>query len=181
MASYIVNRMQFCLFRRHKMKRKRNIKICVECGRPFECPPSDKTVTCSNKFRREHARKRQVGRKFSKEARMKMSQSAQRRDMTELQQKGTQAAKTSPKSGRFETNVNAKDWHLISPDGQHYYCHSLNFWLRENCRELFGCEPDTKQFNSVRSGLVGAKRAAMGKKYLCSTYKGWQVLPTDND
>lgn len=92
-----------------------------------------------------------------------------------------EAVKQSPNSGKFETNVNAIDWHLVSPTGEHYYFHSLNFWLRKNGRELFGCEPNSREYNNVRSGLSGAKRAMLGKKYKCCTYKGWQVIPTEDD
>lgn len=105
--------------------------------------------------------------------------------MSILQSIGTVAALNSPKSGRFETNVNAKKWHLVSPDGKHYYFYSLNFWLRENGEKLFGCKPDSCEFKNVASGLRGAKRAAMGKispkQRPCCTYKGWLVLPTDDD
>lgn len=101
--------------------------------------------------------------------------------MRELQKAGTQAALKSTNSGRFETNVNAIDWHLVSPNGKHYHFHSLNYWLRENGLELFGCEPDSREYNNVRAGLSGAKRAALGKKYPCSTYKGWRVIPTEQE
>ena len=164
-----------------KGRQQRNIKICVECGRQFESPPSDKTVTCSPECRRIHARKRQTGKVHGKETRSKISKSAQGRDMSDIQMIGTEAAKSSPKSGRFETNVNAKDWHLVSPDGKHYYFRSLSHWLRENGKELFGCDPDSREFNNVRSGLSGAKRAEqVSGRYRCCTYKGWRVL-TDND
>lgn len=163
----------------------RNIKICVECGRPFECPPSEGTVTCSPECRRIHAKKRQTGVKRSEETRAKISNAAKERDMTDLQAIGTEAAKASPKSGRFETNINAKDWHLVSPEGRHYRFHSLNFWLREHCREFFGCEPDSRGYANARSGLCNAKRAALGKisdgQRPCCTYKGWQVIPVDED
>lgn len=159
-------------------KQRRNIKICVECGRPFECPASDKTVTCSPECRRLHARKRQTGKAQSKETRTRISKSSQGRDMSDIQMIGTDAAKKSPKSGRFETNVNAKDWHLVSPDGKHYYFHSLSHWLRENGKEMFGCDPDSREFNNVRSGLSAAKRAEQGTgSYRCCTYKGWKVVP----
>ncbi len=46
---------------------------------------------------------------------------------------------------------------------------------------MFGYEPDSRQFNSVRSGLAGAKCGSIGKGSKCCTYKGWQVLPADND
>ena len=172
-------------YRAVKGKAERNIKICVECGKSFECPPSESTVTCSSKCRKLHAKKRQTGKTLSEETRKKISSAAKERDMTDLQPIATEAAKKSLKSGRFETNVNAKDWHLISPDGKHYQFHSLSFWLRKNCRELFGCEPDSQGFNNARSGLSGAKRAMLGKKTKgqrpCCTYKGWQVIPTETD
>lgn len=162
-------------------KRKRNRKVCVVCGREFESPPSDKTVTCSPECRKIRASEMHIGKTFTAEAREKMSERAKGRNLSDFQKAGTEAAKVSPKSGRFETNINAKDWHLISPEGKHYYFHSLNFWLREHCRELFGCEPDSQEYRNVQSGLCGAKRATLGKKYGYCTYKGWQVLPTEDD
>lgn len=162
--------------------KKKNQKICIICGKAFFSPPSDKKVTCSQECRREYARIRNSGRIFSEQSRKKISDAAKKREMGELQKQGTEAAKKSPKSGRFTTNVNAKSWHLVSPEGKHYYCHSLNYWLRENCRELFGCEPDSREFNNVRSGLSGAKRAAMGRgKYGSVRYKGWAVYPGEEE
>ena len=113
-------------------KASRNLKTCIICGKQFESPPSDKTVTCSDQCRRIRASKSAAGRKKSAEEREKISQTAIGRDMTELQAMATKAASESPNSGKFETNVNAKDWHLISPEGKHYFFHSLNFWMREN-------------------------------------------------
>ena len=160
---------------------QKNIKICIICGKPFPSPPSDKKVTCSDKCRKAYAIIRNTGRKFSEEAKRKISEKAKGRDMAKLQVVATEKAKQSPKSGRFPTNINAKQWHLISPDGREYKFRSLQNWLRENCRELFGCEPDSREFNNIRSGLNGAKRGCMGKSYPCSTYKRWQVLPTEDD
>lgn len=162
-------------------KSSRNKKICVFCGKEFESPPSAKTVTCSNECRKEYAKIRNSGRKMPEEAKRKISLAAAGRDMTDLQIIATSAAMRSPKSGRFITNINAMDWHLISPDGKHYHFHSLNLWLRENGRELFGCEPDSREFNNVRIGLEGAKRAALGKIQTTNTYKKWRVVPTGDD
>lgn len=164
-------------------KKMRSTKICVECGRVFECPPSDKTVTCSQVCRSTHARKRQMGRRLSAETRKKIADKAKNRDMSDLQKIGTEAAKNSPKSGRFETNVNAGDWHIISPEGAHYRFHSLNFWMREHCREFFGCEPDGREYRNACSGLRQAKRATLGRvsenQRPCCTYKGWRVVVDD--
>ena len=90
-------------------------------------------------------------------------------------------SKQSAKSDRFETNINAIDWHLISPEGKHYHCDSLHHWLRENCSELFGVEPDSKEFINIRSGLSNAKRAMLGGSYMTTTYKDWRVIPTEDD
>lgn len=156
-------------------------KTCVICGAIFNSPPSAKKVTCSSECQRKYAKIRSTGRKKSSEVKRKIAEAAKDRNMTALQKTGTEAALKSPRSGRFETNVNAVDWHLVSPDGKHYQFHSLMHWLRENGKELFGCEPDTREFNNVRSGLCGAKRAMLGGTYRCTTYKGWQVLPTEQD
>ena len=157
----------------------KNQKICVVCGRPFDCPPSDKTVTCSKECSRINKSQTHKGKsnRWSDDSRKKLKDLGQ----TDNLRRGTDAAKKSFRSGRFETNINAIDWHLISPEGKHYHFHSLNFWLRENCRELFGIEPDSREFLSARSGLSGAKRAMLGGRYGCTTYKGWRVIPTEED
>lgn len=162
-------------------KMERNVKTCVECGKAFYAPPSSKKITCSKDCQKSYASKRSKGRTLSDKTKQKISEKAKGRDMSDLQKAGTEAALRSPNSVRFTTNVNAKDWHLISPKGKHYYFHSLNHWLRENGLELFGCEPDSREYHNVRSGLTGAKRAMRGKKYPCCTYKGWQVIPTEQD
>lgn len=161
------------------MGNNKNQKICVVCSKAFYCPPSDKTVTCSKECSRIHKSRTHKGKsnKWTAESKQKLKDLGQTNNL----KLGTDAAKISPKSGRFETNINAIDWHLISPDGKHYYFHSLNFWLRENCRELFGIEPDTREFKNVSSGLCNSKRASLGGRYGSTTYKGWQVLPTDDD
>lgn len=168
-------------YQKIKGKSMRNKRICIICGREFETPPSSNSVTCSRACISEYAKRRTTGKKRTPETREKISQSAKGKDISHLNGKGTAAAKLSPKSGRFETNINAIDWHLVSPEGKHYYFHSLNFWLRANCRELFGCEPDSREYLNARSGLSGAKRAMLGKNYGSCTYKGWQVIPTEHD
>ena len=168
-------------YKSYRGKLNRNRKSCIICGKSFESPPSDKTATCSIECRKEYARRRKKGKTLSDDAKRKISEKAKGRDLSALQPIAVEAAKQSPNSGRFETNVNAIDWHLISPEGKHYFFHSLSFWLRENGLELFGCKPDSKEWKNVRSGLSNAKRAMLGKKYPCCTYKGWQVIPTESD
>ncbi len=160
------------------MSRQKNKKICVVCGRSFYCSPSRNIVTCGPDCRAEYTRQNHTGIKYNQKTREKMAISRLNNDRyKEMQEAATRAAQNSPKSGKFAENVHAIDWHLISPDGKHYYFHSLSFWLRENCRELFGVEPDSREFDNIRSGLSGVKRAILGGKYGSSTYKGWQALP----
>lgn len=152
------------------------IRECIVCGKGFKCSPSSKKITCSKECSRIRKTETHMGKKnvWGEESKRKVAE----RGKTKNLELGTDAAKKSSNSGRFETNVNAKDWHLISSNGVEYKFHSLNFWLRENCQELFGCEPDSREFDNVRSGLSGAKRAMLGGTYNSTTYKGWQCLPT---
>ena len=122
---------------------------------------------------------------MSAATREKMAESRKKvPNSAEIQRMETEAAKKSPKSGRFITNKAAIDWHLVSPEGEHFHIHSLAFWLREN-HEMFGVEPDTREFKNVISGLSRVKRAMLGKigdgQRPCATYKGWSVIPTDYD
>lgn len=164
----------------------KNKKICVICGRPFGCPPSRNIVTCSPECRAEYSRRNHIGLKHSQESRDKMSKArlANLR-CEELQKKATRAAQDSPKSGKFEENIHAIDWHLIGPDGVHYRFHSLRNWLRENGKQFFGVEPDTRQFNNVVYGLSRVKKSVMGTlppgQRPGYTYKGWRVIPMDDD
>lgn len=157
-------------------------KECIICQKKFKCSPSDKKVTCSAECRKAYAsiRNRKRG-PHSEETKRKISESAKGRDLSEIRKLAIAAAAKSPKSGRFVTNVNAIDWHLISPEGVEYKFHSLHHWLRENGKRLFGCDPDTREFNNVRSGLEGAKRAAQGKNYGSLTYKGWRSIPVEQN
>lgn len=168
-------------YRAYNGKLSRNKKICVICGKEFESPPSYKTVTCSQECRGIYASKRRTGVKMSKETKRKISDSSKGRDISAFILIGVQAAKESPKSGRFKTNVKAIDWHLISPEGKHYYFHSLAYWMRENCREFFGCEPDSKEMKNALKGLQGTKSAMLGGKYRSYAYKGWRAIPTESD
>lgn len=152
---------------------------CAICGKKFKCAPSDKTVTCSKGCSIANKRKTHLGKRnvWNEESKKHLSQKGKTKNL----EFGTGAAKQSPKSGRFETNVNAIEWHLISPEGEHFFFRSLNNWLRENGEKYFGCEPDSAQYKNVRSGLSGAKRAMLGGKYGCTTYKGWQALPVEGE
>lgn len=155
------------------------IRKCVVCEKEFKCSPSDKTVTCGKECSKINKSRTHMGKSiyWNDESRNKLSKRGQTKNL----KLGTAAALKSPKAGRFASNVNAKNWHLISPEGEHYYFQSLNFWLRNNCLELFGCQPDSHEYLNVRSGLSGAKRAVLGGSYKCCTYKGWRVIPTDSD
>ena len=163
-----------------------NKKICIICGQSFKCSPSRNIVTCSPECRAEYSRRNHTGLKHSQETRNKMLKSRLRNERcVEMQKAATEAAKNSPKAGRFEQNVHAKEWHLISPDGEHYKFRSLRNWLRKYGNQFFGVEPDTKQFDNVVSGLSRTKKSVLGTlppgQRPAYTYKGWKVIPTDDD
>ena len=163
-----------------------NIKRCVVCGKEYTCSPSRNIVTCSRECRLKYLSKTHKGSKRSEESKRRMSEARRTnpRNM-EIQRKASEAAKNSPKSGRFETNRAAIDWHLGSPEGEHFYIHSLSFWLRENCKKYFDADPDSKQFFNIIAGLSRVKRSILGTlpegQRPGYRYKGWSVIPTDDD
>lgn len=163
-----------------------NKKICVVCGCEFPCAPSRNTVTCSPACRAEYTRKNHTGLKHSEAAKDKMRKTrlANARN-AEIQAAATEAAKKSPKSGRSRENIHAIDWHLVDPEGRHYEFRSLYDWLRENGKELFGVEPDSRQYYNTISGLSRAKKSVLGTlppgQRPNYTHKGWSVIPTDSD
>lgn len=111
-----------------------------------------------------------VSNEWNPESKKKKSQIGQ----TDNLKKGTPAAKESPKSGHFETNINSKDWHIVSPEGKHYCFRNLNLWA-ENNYTLFGFD-DITDARKVSKGIGMAKRATEGKNANSCTYKGWSVV-----
>lgn len=151
----------------------KNKKICVVCGRPFDCPPSSKKITCSAECSRIRKSQTHMGKRnqWSDESRDNLRV----RGQTQNLQLGTDAAKKSPKSGRFETNINAKIWKLTSPEGKVYICKNLTLWCRNNCA-LFGFDSTEQNAHRIRAGLTNAKRGAQGKQTVQTcTYKGWKA------
>ncbi|RGC27217.1 hypothetical protein DWX41_18285 [Hungatella hathewayi] len=150
------------------------IRECIVCGKGFKCSPSDKTVTCCKECSRINKSRTHQGKsnKWSEESRKRLSE----RGKTANLQEGTKAALKSPRSGRYETNVNAKKWHIVSPDGQHYKFKNLHHWARQNCA-LFGFDETEENAIKIAKGLQHAKAGELGKKYaFTSTYKGWRII-----
>lgn len=147
----------------------RNIKICPICDKPFPCPPSDKTVTCGKACSRVHRSNvhKGVSNVWSQESRKKLSDLG----ITDNLKKGTPSASASPKAGHYATNVSAKDWHIVSPEGRHYKFRNLNLWA-ENNYTLFGFDAPSDA-RKVAAGIKLIKRAAHGKPVGSYTYKGW--------
>lgn len=84
------------------------------------------------------------------------------------------AAKMSEKSGRFESNVNAKVWTLIAPDGRKYVCRNLNKWARDNMR-LFGLDEDENPMK-ISAGFRAIALSMKGKtKRHVDSYMGWRL------
>lgn len=160
---------------------------CVICGDNFLCYPSDNKVTCSRECRCERQRrivkKRPV--QWGEEAKKRLSEKGQTKNLI----LGSDAAKKSPVSGRFQTNKAAKVWTLISPEGEIIVARNLLMWARENT-ELFGKPPCDKSAIQIASGFkaiaqtLKRNRGVPGKRRGSLSYFGWglkepPVSPSD--
>ena len=151
------------------------IRRCVICGKGFACSPSAKLVTCSPICRSERARrvaKKRKGTHWTEDARRRLAD----RDRPPQLSQGTAAAQRSEKSGRFDTNINAKHWALISPAGEIIEVDNLRNWARANC-DLFCKLSSDKSADQIAKGFYRVKRALLGKVDVrpCITYFGWTI------
>ena len=92
------------------------------------------------------------------------------------QPKATETARKSLKSGKFETNIHAKKWHIVSPSNQIFIVRNLYQFVRDNS-DLFlpkdvifkrqgGKRGTGGEYCNATSGLLYA--AARG-----GSWKGW--------
>ena len=155
------------------------IKNCLVCGKELQASPSDKIVTCSKECLKIRRSQISRGKKMSETAVERMSARAKSRGFTDNLKKGTQAAMASPKAGRFDTNINAKDWILISPFGETYKCHSLTNFIRKN-PQLFDIDGSDEEVNRVAAGIRTIK-GNMKHNRRGHSYHGWTLeLPSDD-
>lgn len=97
----------------------------------------------------------------------------------EQQQKATEAARKSLLAGKYETNIHACDWVLISPDGQVYRARNLYHFVREN-KHLFAPKDVIWKRQSGKRGTGGEYcNATAGllniKSGKTKGWKGWKL------
>ncbi|MGN0618300.1 MAG: hypothetical protein ACI4J7_04685 [Ruminiclostridium sp.] len=164
-------------------EQKKNIKICKICGKEFYAPPSSKKICCSKECSAKNKSNTHKGLPRSEEWRRKLAAKSKLRDMTALQVIGTEAAKASPKCGRFSTNKCAKDWVLYSPDGVIYQCTNLLEWARNNV-ELFGFDSADRENIDYYAKCIGngfgIVKRNIKKGYGTITYKDWTLYGWDD-
>lgn len=131
---------------------------------------------------KERLSKIHKGHEVTEETRKKISEKAKSPERLPQQQesakKATAAAQKSPLSGRFETNINAKEWVIMDPTGKTYKFTNLRNWIRNNI-ELFtdieNAADDPKIVDRICHGLGTAKRNTIAGKS-GTTWYGWSVI-----
>lgn len=101
-----------------------------------------------------------------------------------LSPKAMAAKAASPKSGPFETNISAKDWHLLAPDGTAYHFRNLTLWLSRH-PDLFDPDDLVEVRRGTRARLCRAQ-SALGKLRPERTerrgsWKGWEWLGEEEE
>ena len=154
-----------------KIPESQKEKISNSVKKAFSTPEMRKKLSESHK-----------GHEVTEETKKKMSEKAKSPERLPQQQecakKGTAAAQKSPLSGRFETNINAKEWVLMDPTGKTYKFTNLRNWIRNNI-ELFtdieNAADDPKIVDRICHGLSTAKRNTIAGKS-GTTWYGWSVI-----
>lgn len=151
----------------------RNWKVCPICRTLFPSPASDKTVTCSKSCSAAWKSSTHEGlsNPWGEEARARKRAEGQTANL----QLGTAAAMASPIAGRFETNQEAKIWHLVDPTGNEIVVRNLLLWARENT-EQFGKPPGDRSATQIANGFQAIAATLRGtRKTPSMTYFGWTL------
>lgn len=101
------------------------------------------------------------------------------------QPKATEAAKISPKSGKFETNVHAKKWRITSPDNQVFIVTNLYQFVRDHThlflpgdvvfKRTGGKRGTGGEYCNATNGLANAYATKRG------LWKGWKCKQIKED
>lgn len=96
----------------------------------------------------------------------------------------TKAAKTSPKAGKFETNIHAKKWQIVSPSNQIFIVRNLYQFVRDN-GELFLPKDVIFKRQGGKRGTGGEYcNATQGLRQAASSgqlWKGWKCKQIKDD
>ena len=168
----------------HELQSRRTTKYCIICGRPFTEMTSiaKHKVTCSPECQAKRLKAMVTGRKYSDESRKKMADAHKNekayRHLDAIRGDSIEALLKDPRYGRFETNVHAIRWHLVSPEGETFRFRNLNHWLRTVGTRYFDLDDNGRKFKSVKSSLqhVKWKTKTSGRQH---HYKGWAVIPME--
>lgn len=135
-------------------KLKTQKKTCVICGKVFNDPISNDTITCSpecSKINRQTLYKQGL--------------------YTNSLKKAHEMIPKRPLTGQFETHIHAKEWVIQSPDGKIYKCRNLKNWLRKNDNLLDGT------VEQAWDGITKIKYSMQGKRKNKSyQWKGWRLI-----
>lgn len=157
----------------------RSWRVCPICRKLFPAPPSSNAVTCSKECSAAWKSKTHKGitNLWTEESRARKRAEG----LTENLKMGTPAAMASPIAGRFETNQEAKVWHLVDPTGNEVVVRNLLLWARDNA-ERFGKPEGDRSASQIAGGFRQIAQTLRGKrKTPAMTYFGWTLkgLPED--
>jgi hypothetical protein len=125
-------------------------------------------VTCSKACSSAHRSRKHIGkRNIWSDTSLARDAAARTGNLTI----GTPAAKRSPIAGPFETNINAKHWTVIAPDGAEHHVRNLRLWCERHA-DLFAPHPWRNAYAGMRqvaAWLAGKRRRQV------SQWRGWTL------
>lgn len=163
--------------------RKKNMKACCICGRPFPDPPSGTRTTCSPECSKLRRKEYAHGHRWSLTAkeRRRADPDVQAR-VSAIQAVGAAASMRLPESQRGPQHRTAKVWIMQAPDGTLHKAVNLLAWARQHT-DLFepGVDPE-QAAQRIRSGISAVARSMAGTRRgrPVYSYKGWRVLSSED-
>ena len=156
-------------------------RVCPVCRVTFEAPANSTRYACTAPCAASlHAQAMaSIDEMWTGEGRKVRIARERRERGLRLQPVGVAAAKLSPRSGRFETNVNASIWIVIDPTGYRRKVRNLRLWCSKN-EDLFAPHDWRDAYAGLRQVAKWLRGTADEQ---ISTWRGWTLadIPTPPD
>lgn len=156
-------------------------RVCPVCRTTFEAPANSTRYACTAPCAAPlHAQAlASIEDMWAGEGRKVRIARERRERGLRLQPVGVAAARLSPLSGRFESNVSASNWVVIDPTGRRREVRNLRLWCSQNAA-LFA----PHDWRNAYAGLKMVAAWLRGKTARqASTWRGWSLadIPTRSD
>jgi hypothetical protein len=145
-------------------RKKKRMRVCVICGKEFELTKKKPRKTCSDICERESIRRSLAGKKPENWNKAYTPEAHKKRFLT---------LSKNPIRGRFDTHCRAKDYFLVSPEGDIYQGRNLLNFIRKNALIFEVDALSDKAVSKIAWGLNSLRPSIKKHRHSAKSWHGW--------